>query len=81
MRNKETWVLVLINLYEVETVLKGHIACFVDVILEFLVGYPRLLPFRIFIYSNIKEPVDRDWFNRVRFNSTALWIGKVDNDI
>ncbi|KAJ9480482.1 hypothetical protein VN97_g13085 [Penicillium thymicola] len=56
--NKETWVLILINLHEVETIFEGHIACFVDVLPESLVA--RLLPFstqrhlagRHMIYSN-----------------------------
>ena len=58
--NKETWVLILINLYKVETIFEGHIVCFVDVLPESLVAYPRLLPFSIFVYSDIQQAVNHD---------------------
>ena len=51
--NKETWVLILINLREVETIFEGHIACFVDVLPEGLVANPRLLPFGILVHGDI----------------------------
>ncbi|KAJ5875535.1 uncharacterized protein N7473_012882 [Penicillium subrubescens] len=46
MLDKETWVLILINLHEVQTISEGYIAYFVDVLPESLVADPRLLLFR-----------------------------------
>lgn len=38
--DKETWVLILVDLHKVEAVLKSHITCFPDVVSESLIAYP-----------------------------------------
>jgi hypothetical protein len=53
MLDKETWVLILINLHEVQIIFEGHIACFVDVLPEGLVADPRLLLFSVFFNGDI----------------------------
>jgi hypothetical protein len=54
--DRKAWVLVLINLHEIQTILESHIACFVDIIPESLIAPPWLLPFGVFIHGDIGSP-------------------------
>lgn len=40
MPDKKIWILILINLREIEAIFKCHIACFDDIVPESLVAHP-----------------------------------------
>lgn len=60
MLDKKTWVLILINLHEIKTIFKSHIACFGEIIPESLVTHPGQLLFGIFLDGDIKQPVNHN---------------------
>lgn len=49
-------ILIFVDLLEVETIFKGHITGFLNILAEGLTARPRLMPGSIFLDSYIKEP-------------------------
>ena len=54
--DKEPRILIFMDLFEIETILEGHVAGFLNILPESLTAHPYLMPDSIFLHSFINKP-------------------------